>query len=175
MSINGIYAKMNNIENTIEETNKSNMRMFDKLEKSLVVLSNKHSSSNSETETSLLTEYNLEPITKQFSALENSVDVLSTKIDWFNLSVSPNIIANINNKLSELDNSVSELSTNVSTFSILPSVVNKINDIEQVLSDLISKKYVVDNTSKEVNTLTDKIEALEKRVEELSFTISKMD
>jgi archaellum component FlaC len=74
-----------------------------------------------------------------------------------------------------LDNSVSELSTNVSTFSILPSVVNKINDIEQVLSDLISKKYVVDNTSKEVNTLTDKIEALEKRVEELSFTISKMD
>jgi methyl-accepting chemotaxis protein len=167
MSINAVYAKIQNMEIAIEETKDSNKLMLDKLEKLSEVLSLKHSSSsNSESEAPpcLYSESNLEPLTKQLTALEISVEELSA-----------NAIVNVNNKLSELEKSVSELSTNVSTFSILPAVVNKTNAIEQAVSDLYSKQSVVENTSKEVQSLSDKIEALEKKVEELSSIISKMD
>jgi methyl-accepting chemotaxis protein len=169
MSINAVYAKIQNMETGIEETKDSNKLMLDKLdklEKLSEVLFLKHSLSNLESEAPpcLYSESNLEPLTKQLTALEISVEELSA-----------NAIVNVNNKLSELEKSVSELSTNVSTFSILPAVVNKTNAIEQAVSDLYSKQSVVENTSKEVQSLSDKIEALEKKVEELSSIISKMD
>jgi len=166
MSINSIYAKIQNIENAMDETNKSNKLMLDKLEKSLEVLSIKQTSSNSDLDASvsLSSVSNLEPLTKQLSALEISVEELST-----------NAFSNVNNKLSVLEKSVSELSTNVETFSILPAIVNKTNAIEQAVSELFSKQSVVEKTSNEVYSLTDKIEALEKKVEELSSIISKMD
>jgi len=166
MSINAVYAKIQNMETAIEETKDSNKLLFDKLEKLSEVLSLKKSSSNSESEVSesLYSDSNLESLTKQLTALEISVEELSN-----------NSIVNVNNKLTELNNAVSELSNSVSTFSILPAVVNKTSVIEQAVSDLYSKQSVVENTSKEVQSLYDKIEALEKKVEELSSIIPKMD
>jgi len=169
MSINAVYAKIQNMETAIEETKDSNKLLFDKLEKLSEVLSLIKSSSNSELETSssLSSESNLESLTnltKQLTALEISVDELST-----------NSIVNVNNKISELNNSVSELSNSVSTFSILPDVVNKTNAMEKALSDLFSKQLIVENTFNEVQFIYDKIAALEKKVEELSSMINKMD